>query len=364
MEDTNPLEAIQLPDSPHNPGKKKGLPLNVQVERLIGIMGEQAVKMDKLLTILSKPTPKTAHTPQTRRSVDKVVGSFSVHTPVPSKKKVIGSRAKRTSPKNGRARTRPSSRSSLSSSILEESSISSEDSQSSNVRSQVNQALAMLQPNFQKHKGTFSRREERIKRYRPFAFIDREKQRQVLKRGHPEELTFELHLIGLCGMALDVMNEGTSSYGIVQHIAQILEDSEYISWPNIRAFSNTIVANVARGKWDWSHEKAIDRTRTNQYMRARIPDDAGWSAPCPRYNRGRCEFEDTHDVSSVTLRHVCSYCAANGYDNNHTNRACHRKKNSSGAPNFQKSTFEDKKEKGNKPQYYTRSDKVEEQSKN
>lgn len=165
-------------------------------------------------------------------------------------------------------------------------------------------------------------------------------------------------------MALEESPPGTNIYGIVNHISQILEDSDFIAWPNIRAFSNTVIANIARAVWDWNYEKAIVKSRNNQYMHSREADELAWSVPCPRYNRGRCEEDGTHKVFGTTMRHACSFCSALGFENPHTNRACNFKKRNNSASQGRQGGEEKKDNRGQKGSQYNRGDKLEDGAKN
>lgn len=141
----------------------------------------------------------------------------------------------------------------------------------------------------------------------------------------------------------DVLGNG---HAILSHVVQLLEDHTNMSWPKVRAFSNTVISNVARGNWKWIDDKMIDRCRNNIYMRSRSVDETTWSVPCPRFNRGRCDQQETHLVGEVEMRHACVYCAANGFENAHTLRACTWKKGKN-ASQQSKPSYDDKRD--NKP---------------
>lgn len=106
---------------------------------------------------------------------------------------------------------------------MSEHSLSSSDTESPYVK-----AIAMLKLRFNKHSGKRARKEEKTLSDCPFPYLDREQQRYITRKGHPEELSFTQHLTCLCGMALEVTQQGTKAYGIVTHMGQLLEDSEYI----------------------------------------------------------------------------------------------------------------------------------------
>lgn len=217
-----------------------------------------------------------------------------------------------------------------------------------------------MQPKFKSKRGK-SKADNCTTNYHPFAFLDRERQRAIVKQGHPEELSVYEHLGGLCAMALEQIRNTHEAYGIVQHIGQILDDHGYIPWTSIRSFSNTIIANIAKGRYTWHDERAIERCRNNVYMKTRAGHETQWAVPCPKYNKGRCTENDSHTVGEVAMMHVCAFCATSGYDNPHTNRACNKRKGT--GSNTAKSGYEEKKEyRGNRHPH--RGDKAENVSKN
>lgn len=218
----------------------------------------------------------------------------------------------------------------------------SSSSGQSDVDAQVDRALHLMEPRFSRYKGKH-READNVIQYRPFAYLEREKQREIMKVGHPEELTFLQHVTGLCAMAADYLDDMSQGHGILTHVMQIIDDYDHVIWINIRAFSNTVVANVACVKWAWYDHNLIEGCRSNHYMRCAQQEDNSWSVPCPRYNRGRCDEQDTHTVGEVQMRHVCSHCALNGYDNQHTLRACNRRKTGSTGP-YYKGQSDDKKD--------------------
>lgn len=146
-------------------------------------------------------------------------------------------------------------------------------------------------------------------------------------------------------MTLDVLDYNSEAFGLVQHISQILEDSAFLAWPVIRPFSNTVISNIARGKWNWNSEKAIDKCRSNQYMRGRGVEETLWAVPCPLFNRGRCEEDGNHEVAIVLMKHICSFCANSGYENGHTNRACNKRRGNAGGSAQNESYTDDRKDK-------------------
>lgn len=147
MEGENPLENIQLPEQTGDEkkkGKKKGPTLTTQVKMILGRLEQQAQRTDKLYHLIRKPKDS----PEKEGQHDKVVGpSFNYSHSPPARKHVVGSRVKRTSPRNGRSRKRYVSKSSCQSEI-NISSCSSSPSDGDEVGTQVRRAVEMLNPRF------------------------------------------------------------------------------------------------------------------------------------------------------------------------------------------------------------------------
>lgn len=329
--------------------------LQAQMTALMERMDRQAQRTDQIYSMIRPNTPERQRPPS--RSTE----NSPSHRDIYHKRPVYGSHYKKTSPKNGHSRfhtSRHNSRRRHYSSRSSESSPSDSDTQ-------VRRALEMLEPRFHRHKGKHDSRDDKIARYRPFAFLDREQQRLILKSGHPEELNLTQHLSGLCAMAQDQCDKRGNVHAILSHITQLLDDQSYMQWHKVRAFSNTVVSNIARGNWMWLDDKMIERCRNNIYMRSRSVEEPAWSAPCPRYNRGRCEHQETHSVGEVEMRHVCMYCAASGFENTHTLRACNWKRGKSGGNQYNKPNQDERRD--NRPQrhqHVPRSDNVTDSSKN
>lgn len=324
--DVNPIQNIELiePVSEKQKKKEKAQDMAAQVAALVDRMDRQAARTDRLIDLMDTRLDRAP--PKQHAPPHKVVET-SLNSPPGSggrfnKKKVCGSRLKKHSPKGrvkGRAR-----HSTTQSEIVW--SASSSDSDSYSTQAQVRTALDMLNPRFTKHRGNIAKQDERVQRYRPFAYLDRERQRSIARHSHPDELNLNQHLGGLCAMALEELDPSNPATGIIQHIGQILEDIEFIPWCNVRAFSNTVISNVAKNRWWWAQDRRIEQCRTNQYMRYKANDEPQWSVPCPAYNKGRCNHNEPHCVGEVYMKHVCAFCNNFAQENGHPSRSCNRKK--------------------------------------
>lgn len=285
--------------------KKKNPTLQTQMLQIIEKIDRQSQRTDALFAIVRPPAAG-----QLRDSTphDKVVGhSPSMYTHRNANRRhVQGSGYKRRSPKNGRSlKHRPSRAESR---YADYSSPGSSSASESGLEDQVKQALDLLEPRFSHRRGKDSAISDKVKMYRPFAFLEREIQRDIMKNGHPAELSFLHHFMGLCGMATDMVPDRSPVHGILTHVSQVLEDYQYVQWPNIRAFSNTVLSNVAKAKWSWNDDHTIEKCRSRQYMRHTHRDDTEWCAPCPKYNKGRCDSADHHRVGEVMFN-TCVHSA-------------------------------------------------------
>lgn len=344
--------------------RKKPPPLHTQVAALVDRVEKQTSRTDRLFQLLTqKPTPVPPRPTPRRGSTEKVVENFShnPHSDKPRAKRVSGAGVKRRSTKNGPGVNYNRARSNCT--YADESIYGSSDS---DIEAQVNAAMGMMEPKFRQYKGKgdYGTKDDKVKRNRPFYFLGREQQCMILKKGRPEELSFIQHISGLVAMAVESMDPNHDAYGIINHVAQILEDSGYVSWDTLRAFSNNVILNVAKGKWSWCSERAIESCRTNHYMRTRSYEEPAWSVPCPRYNRGRCDEDDTHIIAEVTMRHVCAYCATLGYENGHTLRSCHKRRNAMGSFQSSRGHSDERKDNRQGRNYGGRNDKFEDNRKN
>lgn len=329
--DERKKSARRKSNAPKNPT------LHIQMSTLMEKSDRQAARIDELFKLMRQPPPRSS---PGRHGSTRGDGVSSPPRDKQAKRHVSGSYYKRRSPKNGYPVPRRTSR--APSRYDDGDSPPSSTSSNSDTESQVRRAIDMLEPRFSKYKGKRSHRDDRLCSYRPFAYLEREQQRAIIKSGHPEELTVAQHLSGLCGMALEKCDAKGDTYAIVAHIAQILEDQSYMQWENVRAFSNTVIAQIARGRWEWADDRLIERCRTNMYMRCRQNEEPTWAVPCPKFNKGRCNSQESHNVGEVTMRHICAGCAVNGYENNHTLRACKWRKG--GNINQKKESADDRRE--------------------
>lgn len=138
---------------------------------------------------------------------------------------------------------------------LNDNDISS-DSDSSDVesdpeeraRKDIKEANSMIQAHFTKHKGKLKsckKIEQEIKANRPFGFLDRDRQRHVIRDNlHPEELPFLYHLEGLISMSSCKCTE-VEIKGMIDHIYQLVRDAQVHNWISMQKWSNHVVVRTA-----------------------------------------------------------------------------------------------------------------------
>lgn len=211
----------------------------------------------------------------------------------------------------------------------------SDDSQSdgeSVVRRDISEANALLQARFTKTTGkhkSAKRIERDIRSGRPFAFLDREVQRQLVKDNcHPEELTLIHHVEGLVGM-VSARCADPKLKGMINHVHQILIDCQVHYWPKIRKWSNETLVKTATQEWEWLDNDNITQARNSNYMIQSLQDTEDM-IPCPAFNRGQCASENSHFSTLGMLAHVCAFCyALEGIKDHHQAKSCGKRRSSS-----------------------------------
>lgn len=220
--------------------------------------------------------------------------------------------------------------------VTESSSESeSEDSDYDNesiVRRDISEANALLQARFTKTTGkhkSAKRIERDIKSGRPFAYLDREVQRQLNKENcHPEELTLIHHVEGLIGMVSARCVEPKIK-GMVGHIHQILRDCQVHNWSKIRKWSNETLVKTATEEWQWSDNDNITQARNSHYMIQSLQETEE-ILPCPAFNKGQCVYDTSHFSTIGMLAHVCAFCfALEGMGEGHQSKGCGKRRSSS-----------------------------------
>lgn len=220
----------------------------------------------------------------------------------------------------------------LSASSSESESEPSDSDNESVIRRDVSEANALLQARFTKTTGKqkSARRIERdIKSNRPFAFLDREVQRKLIKENfHPEELTLIHHLEGLVGMVSARCVEPQIK-GMLNHIYQVLRDSQVHSWTKIRSWSNETLVKTATQEWEWFDSDNIVQLRNSHYMIQSLYDTDD-VIPCVACNKGQCASATSHFGTEGMMAHICAFCQAlEGMTEQHQSKSCGKRQSSS-----------------------------------
>lgn len=201
------------------------------------------------------------------------------------------------------------------------------------IQSDMNEAQACLQPKFVKNSGRQSnikQIEQKVTLNRPYAFLDREKQRDLVRQNvHPEELDILNHVEGLIGMA-SAISGGNQVKGILNHIHQTVIDSQVHKWPRVRRWSNQVIFKVATGSWEWDSFSQIAQERNSQYVICYPTSEKEPNYPCFGYNKGDCKHENDHFSAGTLLAHICAFCySLDGTKEPHMSKTCGKRRSSS-----------------------------------
>lgn len=213
----------------------------------------------------------------------------------------------------------------------EESDVDSE--MEAKIQSDMSEAQACLQPKFVKNTGrqnNIKKIEQKVTQNRPYAFLDREKQRDLARQNvHPEELDILNHVEGLVAMA-GAMTDDNQIKGLLNHIHQAVIDSQVHKWPRVRRWSNQVIFKVATGSWDWESYNVIAQERNSQYVICYPTNEKEPSYPCFGYNKGECRYENDHFSAGTLLAHVCAFCySLDGSKEPHISKSCGKHRSSS-----------------------------------
>lgn len=237
------------------------------------------------------------------------------------------------------------------------------------VNNDLMEANIMLQPRFTNTKGkSISHRrklEIAIKTDRPFAYLDRETQRSIVRDGgHPEELPLILHIEGLIAMLTNRSSEGPIK-GLANHVLQVIRDVQVHSWSKIRKWSNEVILNTAMQTWSWVDSDRITQARNSQYLAPNPNVENQNVVPCYKFNKGECKHDIDHCGLDLTFTHICAFCfAIDGTPERHPSRGCSKKRSSA---NYFKNRDENKDQRTDrkfKPKRPFNGGQNEEKSKN
>lgn len=216
---------------------------------------------------------------------------------------------------------------------VDSDSESDESETESLMRKDMSLANGLIQARFNKIKGkpkSDKRIENDIRRNRPYAFLDRETQRHLLRENrHPEELEFSTHIEGFTAMMLSKCVDSELA-GMLNHAHHVIRDSQVHPWGRVRNWSNEVIFKTAISEWQWVDSDEIVQARNSQYLIQQATVEGETGQPCPEYNRGTCRFQNSHHLAGLTIAHICAFChALDGAREAHQSRACAKRRSSS-----------------------------------
>lgn len=201
------------------------------------------------------------------------------------------------------------------------------------IDAEIQDAQSQLKAKFTKNSGrprTVKQIEKQVNQKRPYAYLGREKQRDLARQGvHPEELDILNHVEGLTAMASEIITD-TTGKGILVHIHQTIQDCQVHRWPRVRSWSNQVLFKIATESWDWDSSNEIMQERNSIYVVPYSGSETEHVYPCYAYNRGECKHETGHFAGGTQLVHICAFCfSLDGSREGHISRSCGRRRSSS-----------------------------------
>lgn len=201
------------------------------------------------------------------------------------------------------------------------------------IDSEIQDAQSQLKAKFTKNSGrprTAKQIEKQVNQQRPYAYLGREKQRDLDRQGvHPEELDVLSHVEGLTAMAVDIASDPRVK-GILVHIHQTIQDCQVHNWPRVRSWSNKVLFKIASDSWEWDSASEIMQERNSMYVVPYTASDTEHTYPCYAYNKGECKHEASHFSGGTNLAHICIFCfSLDGSREAHISRSCNRRRSSS-----------------------------------
>lgn len=112
---------------------------------------------------------------------------------------------------------------------------------------------------------------------------------------------------------------------MIAFVRNLAEDSEHYSWRGTLDWALTTIDKLNSRTITWASEQSIamDRLVLSRSVSNALNIIV---IPCPDYNAGICLMKGAHIETRFKLEHICAFCAPQGIEHAHTDRACHRKK--------------------------------------
>lgn len=133
----------------------------------------------------------------------------------------------------------------------------------------MTEANGLLSARFTKHTGKVKSSrfiEQSIILNRPYAFLDRDNQRVLVREGvHREELLRIDHIEGLSAM-ISYQCQDTRVKAMLNHLCQMIRDSQVHPWSKVTKLSNDTLVRMATKEWGWQDHYQITQARNSHYM--------------------------------------------------------------------------------------------------
>ena len=146
------------------------------------------------------------------------------------------------------------------------------------------------------------------------------------ERRSRKELSLPEHMCGLLFMALKVIDPASELYGLIEHSAQVAQDSVTMQWPTVRAWSQACLSHIQDSGAGWRDAALFkdERFRLSWCKGKSQPDTI---IPCPAFNTATCPERTQHSGEGRTWMHLCAVCyyGLNDLSNSHTSHGCRKK---------------------------------------
>lgn len=93
---------------------------------------------------------------------------------------------------------------------------------------------------------------------------------------------------------------------MVLHLAQLGEDLTVYDWDHMKLWSNTVIHDIASGRYTWLDKRDIEseKYKTAIYAGTKSTGHQKHNV-CPLFNKGQCTHTKSHGEAFL---HACAYC--------------------------------------------------------
>lgn len=170
-----------------------------------------------------------------------------------------------------------------------------------------------------------------------------------MKDSSLDSINFAEFVYGFVGIILDAGPNNQDVVSMLKFIRNIAEDTEFYSWHGILDWALTTIDKLNTNCITWGSEQAIAMDRL--VLSRSVSNSLNIvSIPCPEFNAGVCSSKIAHFEGRFKLDHICAFCAPQGIEHGHTERACHRKKSFNGSN--QKQSYQNRNDYRSKPRQF------------